>query len=94
MPTSFGLTSEYKTEVQMEHVFLLAYYLGFTKSDIEAMAIQHRIWYIERVQREISAHAAANPNGAHSKGAHDNSPDARAFRGERPDAPARLRRFT
>jgi hypothetical protein len=78
----------------MEHIFLLAYYLGFTKCDIEAMPIQHRIWYIKRVQQEINSHAEKSPDGAHTKGAHDNSQDARAFRGQRPETPARLRRFT
>lgn len=78
----------------MEHIFTLAYYLGFTKQDIERMPIQERIWYIHRINEEIQKANEASEGNVHTKGAHDNSPDQRAFRGQRPHTPARLRRFT
>lgn len=77
----------------MEHIFLLAYYLGFTYSDVYNLPIQERIWYINRINEEIKRQAEGSGD-AYTKGAHHNSPEMRAFRGQRPHAPARLHRFT
>jgi len=79
----------------MEHIFLLAYYLGFTKEDSEKLPIQHRQWYIQRINTEIQKHSENSDDGsAYTKGAHDHQPESRNMRGQRPHAPARLRRFT
>lgn len=79
--------------MQLEQIFLLAYYLGFTRSDIYAMPIAERMWYIERVSEEIRK-ASEQSDDYITKAAHNNSPDMRALRGQRPQTPARLRRFT
>jgi len=88
----FGLTPETKADVQLEQFFLLAYYLGLTRSDIYDMPVAERMWYLERVNEEIKK--SADNGDPVTKATHDNTPDQRAFRGQRPNTPARLRRFT
>jgi hypothetical protein len=67
------------------------YYIGFTYQDAWNLPIWKRQWFLERTMKEFK-----NSQGdqAQTKAAHANSPDQRALRGLRPDAPARLRRFT
>jgi len=89
----FGLTTEMKADVQLEQFFLLAYYLGFTRTDIYQMPIAERMWYIERVGEEIRK-ASEKSDDYITRAAHNNSPDMRELRGQRPNTPARLRRFT
>ena len=78
----------------LEQEFLLMYYLGFTYSDLRDIPLPYRKWFIERIQREINKHSDESGDGAYTKGAHDHHPEVRATRGQRPHAPARLRRFT
>jgi hypothetical protein len=65
------------------------YYVGFTYSDAYNLPIWKRKWFLERTVKEFK-----DSNNAPNKAAHNNSPDQRALMGLRPDAPARLRRFT
>ena len=82
-----------KSDIQLEQIFLLAYYLGFTKSDIYNLPVAERMWYIQRTSDEIKK-SSEKSDEYMTKAAHDNSPELRALRGLRPDTPARLRRFT
>lgn len=82
-----------KSEVQLEQIFLLAYYLGFTRSDVYSMPVAERMWYLERVGKEIQ-NASEQGSDRPTKATHDNMPENRAFRGQRPNTPSRLRRFT
>ncbi len=90
----FGLTPESKADVQLEQFFLLAYYLGLTRSDIYAMPVAERMWYLERVNEEIKNSSESSDTEPVTKAAHNNTPEQRALRGQRPNTPARLRRFT
>ena len=65
------------------------YYIGFTYNDAYTLPIWKRQWFIERLIKEFK-----QSSDAPTKAAHHNSPEERAFRGLRPDAPPRLRRFT
>ena len=69
------------------------YYMGFTYHDAYILPIWKRHWFIERTIKEIKG-GEDGENSTPSKGAHANSPEQRAFMGLRPDAPARLRRFS
>jgi hypothetical protein len=83
----FGLTASNK-EVFLEHAFLLMYYMGFSWVECYNIPIWQRIWFIERLNKEIQ-----KANG--SRAAHDNSRDMRSLQGRhRNDPPAKLRRFT
>ena len=56
----------------------------------------YKKWLVNRIQKEIQDAAAANAEGGSnipSKGAHHNTPDIRSMAGQRPHAPAKLRRF-
>lgn len=80
--------------MQLEHIFLLSYYLGFSGEYSEKIPIQYRAWYITRINQEIAKFAENSPGESYSKGAHDHDPDSRSFRGQRPNAPHNLHRFT
>ena len=69
------------------------YYIGFTYQDAYNLPIWKREWFIGRTIREFKT-AADNGQQSQSRAAHANSPDQRAMQGLRPNAPARLRRFT
>ena len=86
---SFGLTPEDKT-IFLEHCFLLMYYGGFTYTDVYSLPIRYREWFIVRINKEFES-----SNKQQSRGAHQNTPDARAMQGmARTESPSRLRRFT
>jgi hypothetical protein len=69
------------------------YYMGFTYTEAYTLPIWQRIWFIERISKEIKSASEAG-SGA-SRAAHTNSPGDRAMMGRHnPHAPARLRRFT
>lgn len=76
----------------MEQIWALMYYMGFTYQDAYTLPIWKRHWFIERTIKEIKGDEDSDPSP--TKGAHQNSPEQRAFMGLRPDAPARLRRFS
>ena len=65
------------------------YYIGFTYKDAYSLPIWKRQWFLERTMKEFK-----DSKEPVTKAAHTNSPDQRALQGLRPDAPARLRRFT
>lgn len=67
------------------------YYIGFTYQDAYNLPIWKRQWFIERTVKEFKA---SSGDKVATKAAHANTPDQRALMGLRPDAPARLRRFT
>lgn len=66
------------------------YYVGFTYQDAYNLPIWKRQWFINRTVKEFKESQGETP----TKAAHHNSPEQRALMGLRPDAPARLRRFT
>ena len=37
----------------MEHIFLLMYYQGFSYQDAYRLPVWQRIWFIERINKEI-----------------------------------------
>ena len=64
------------------------YYMGFSYWECYNLPIQYRIWFLNRLQREIKG-------AEDSRAAHTNSAEARALAGKHnPNAPAKLRRFT
>jgi hypothetical protein len=69
------------------------YYIGFTYQDAYNLPIWKRAWFINRTLQEFKT-AADNGQQTQSRAAHTNTPDQRAMSGLRPNAPARLRRFT
>jgi len=72
------------------------YYMGFTYNEAYMLPIWKRIWFLERLNKEITrANEANKGQGAPNRGAHANEPTARALQGrQRAQVPARLRRFT
>ena len=92
MPGFFGLTPSDK-EIYLEQIFLLMYYLGFSYSEGYSLPIWQRVWFINRINTEISR--ANDANAPASRAAHNNSPEARALMNkQRANVPAKLRRFT
>ena len=86
-PGFFGLGIETR-ESLLEQIFLLQYYLGMSYSDCRKLPIRYRVWFIDRVVKEINKTRV-------SKGAHDNDSASRALRGNmRDNVPSNLRRFT
>jgi hypothetical protein len=70
------------------------YYGGITWREFYHMPVQYRYWLIGRIDKEIKKSADAG-NDIPSKGAHHNTPDARAMTNKTRDmVPGRLRRFT
>jgi hypothetical protein len=69
------------------------YYMGFSYWECYNIPISYRMWFLRRINEEIKR---ANEKGeGQSRALHQNSPDVRAMQGmQRPDSPARLRRFT
>ena len=67
--------------------------MGFTYIESYNIPIWQRVWFIERINKEIKRSNEAQ-SGA-SRAAQHNSPDARAMQGRmRSQVPAKLRRFT
>ena len=87
-PGFFGLTSTDR-EYVLEQVFLLMYYGGFTYTEASQVPIQYRIWFINRIGKEIE-----KSNGQ-SKATDQNEPGMAALLGKhRGNTPARMHRFT
>jgi hypothetical protein len=80
----------------LEHTFLMMYYMGFTYVECYNLPIWQRVWFIQRLNTEIERMNKANKGqGAATRAAHDNTPDARELMGRhRSHVPAKLRRFT
>ena len=71
------------------------YYMGFGYRECYLLPVWQRIWFIKRINKEISRTADANDGNAVTKGAHHNDPSTRAMMGrQRAHVPAKLRRFT
>jgi len=72
------------------------YYQGFTYTEAYNIPVWQRIWFIKRLNKEIKrANDANGGNGAATRAAHHNTPDAREMMGrQRAMVPANLRRFT
>jgi len=65
------------------------YYMGFSFVECYNISIWQRVWFIERLSKEIKE------SGDASRAAHANSPDVRGMQGRhRGSPPAKLRRFT
>ncbi|MEC7609486.1 MAG: hypothetical protein VX964_04890, partial [Verrucomicrobiota bacterium] len=77
----------------LDQIFTLMYYMGFTYVEAYNIPIWQRIWFIERLNKELKAANEAQ-SGA-SRAAHANTPDQRALMGRhRQQVPSKLRRFT
>lgn len=67
--------------------------MGFTYSEAYMLPIWERLWFLDRINKEIKR--ANESNQGASRAAHANSPDARSLMGrQRAQVPSRLRRFT
>ena len=83
-PAFFGLTPN-DTEIYLEPIFYLVYYLGMTYVEAYNMPIWRRNWFLERVVAEIKKtnQSKATPE------------QARGMAGKlRPQGPQRTKRFT
>jgi len=70
------------------------YYGGFQYSDTASLPVAYKRWFIERINRELSK-GNGNNGGAATRALHSDTPEMRQLQGrDRPQAPARLRRFT
>ena len=74
----------------------MMYYMGFTYIECYNIPVWQRIWFITRLNEEIAkANKANGGDGASTRAAHHNTPDARELMGRhRNMVPANLRRFT
>jgi hypothetical protein len=69
------------------------YYMGFSYIEAYNLAIWQRMWFLDRINKEIKQ--ANDKQGGNSRAAHANSSEARAMMGRsRPSVPSKLRRFT
>jgi hypothetical protein len=69
------------------------YYVGFTYKEAYNIPLWQRIWFLERINKEIKR--ANEKGGGESRAAHANHPEARAMMGRsRSQVPSNLRRFT
>ena len=70
------------------------YYCGFTYRETYALPVAYKRWFMERLVREMTRGQEDGGSGT-SRGAHHNTPEARALQGmSRAEGPSRLRRFT
>jgi hypothetical protein len=91
-PSFFGLTPEYR-ELQLDQIFLLMYYGGFSYTEAQKLPLPYRKWFIERIGKEFKKAAEANGNA--SRAPHDNTAEMRALQGRsRTNVPAKMTRFT
>lgn len=75
----------------LEPAFILMYYGGFSYTEIYNLPVSYKIWFIERITRELSRGGENTP----TKAPHVDTPDARSLQGKmRNQVPAKLRRFT
>ncbi len=72
------------------------YYMGFTYIEAYNIPVWQRNWFIARINKEFkNANERNKGQGAESRAAHMNSPEARQLQGRaRHQVPANLRRFT
>ena len=71
------------------------YYMGFTYVEAYNIPIWQRVWFMERLNKEIKRSGDASGGQQQSRGAAQNTPDARAMQGrQRAQVPSKLRRFT
>ena len=73
----------------LEYIFILMYYMGFTYSEAYRLPVWQRKWFVERLQQEFKR---GQENEQHITRA--SQPEERALAGLRPEAPARVKRFT
>ena len=67
--------------------------MGFSYREAYALPVWQRIWFIERINKELKA--ANDKNDTASKALQHNTPDMRSMQGRsRSQVPARLRRFS
>ena len=72
---------------------MLMYYGGFLYSEVYALPVSYKRWFIERVVREINKSGEQGNN--QSRAAHMNTPDIRSMQNRaRAQVPSRLRRFS
>lgn len=85
VPRFFGLTTENKPNFQLEPIFLLMCYLGFSYSEARQLPIGYRKWFIDRVQREINKQAEQSEDGTTTtQPTYGNMPNDRAMLGRPP----------
>jgi len=67
--------------------------MGFSYVESYNIPIWQRVWFIERINKELKASNEANQGN--SRAAQHNDPETRAWQGRmREHVPAKLRRFT
>ena len=67
--------------------------MGFTYTEAYNLPIWQRVWFMERMMKEIKS--SSDSGASASRAAHANSSEERALMGRHhPNAPSRLRRFT
>jgi len=67
--------------------------MGFSYVEAYNIPVWQRIWFIDRLNKEIKQSNEAQSGG--SRAQHANTPEARAMMGRaRSQVPAKLRRFT
>lgn len=68
------------------------YYMGFDYSSCQRLSIERRSWFVKRTEQEINA---AREKGEPSKAPSDTGIDLRSLmNSDRPQVPAKLRRFS
>jgi hypothetical protein len=71
------------------------YYGGFMYAETWDLPVVYKRWYINRVIRELNKGKGPDGDSSPSRALHTNSPEVRQLLGrDRPETPARLRRFT
>lgn len=72
------------------------YHVGFSYVEAYNIPVWQRIWFIQRLNKEIKqANARNNGQGSATRGADTNGAEARSMMGRaRAQVPAKLRRFT
>jgi len=69
------------------------YYMGFSYWECYNIPITYRVWFIERLNRELTKNS--DKENVPTRAAHQNDAQTRALMGlNRAESPARLRRFT
>ena len=70
------------------------YHVGFSYAELQRLPVWKRMWFMERLNKEIKDANKRN-GGGDTRAAHANNPEARQMMGRaRAQVPAKLRRFT
>ena len=79
----FGQEAQENKESVLEQTFLLMYYCGFSHDEAKRLPIPQRIWFINRVVKEIKETRGVKEN---------NDPVMDSMQGKRMNAPRNMQR--